>query len=97
VKTLSSKQQHIIDFVSHFWVERSYPPTVRDILAGCKLSSTSVVDYNLRILESEGYLQRRPEVSRGISLPGVTYTSEAGVQVPVIGQIAAGKPIPVPT
>jgi len=96
MKGLSSKQQNIIDFVRRFRAERGYPPTIRDIQGGCGISSTSVVDYNLNILEREGYIRRHPEVSRGIELPAVSGASGLLVSVPVIGQIAAGKPIPVP-
>ena len=97
MKALSSKQQHIIDFVYRFWVDRGYPPTIRDIVNGCGISSTSVVDYNLSILEREGYIRRHREVSRGIEL--LTRPSAPGYrrQVPIVGQIAAGEPIPVPT
>ena len=96
MKTLSSKQQRIIDFVRNFWQDRGYPPTIRDIVAGCGISSTSVVDYNLDILEREGYIRRHREVSRGIEL--LARSSEMGhrTQIPIIGQIAAGEPIPVP-
>ncbi len=96
MKVLSSRQQRIIDFIRRFWAERSYPPTVRDIVSGCGISSTSVVDYNLDILEREGYIRRHAGVSRGIEL--LTRLSAAGhsLQVPVVGQISAGEPIPVP-
>jgi len=97
VKALSSKQQHIIDFVRRFWVDRGYPPTIRDIVNGCGISSTSVVDYNLNILEREGYIRRHPEVSRGIELLAQPSARGYLLQVPIIGQIAAGEPIPVPT
>jgi len=97
VKALSSKQQKIIDFVRHFWLERGYPPTIRDIVNGCGISSTSVVDYNLNILEGEGYIRRHPEVSRGIELLARSSARGYLLQVPIIGQIAAGEPIPVPT
>jgi repressor LexA len=92
---LSDKQQHIIKFIDRFLVRRGYPPTIRDIQAGCRISSTSVVDYNLNILEREGYIRRHAEVSRGIELLTRSAASES-VPVPIIGQIAAGKPIPVP-
>lgn len=95
MKTLSSKQQNIIDFIHHFLMDRSYPPTVRDILGGCGISSTSVVDYNLGILEEKGYIRRHREVSRGIEL--LAWSPALRCQVPIIGQIAAGEPIPVPT
>ncbi len=97
MKTLSSKQQRIIDFVRHFWADRGYPPTVRDIVSGCGISSTSVVDYNLDILENEGYIHRHRRVSRGIELLTRPPAQGRSLKVPIIGQISAGEPIPVPT
>ena len=94
---LSSKQKKIIDFIRRFLTDRQYPPTIRDIVTGCGLSSTSVVNYNLKILEREGYIRRHPEVSRGIVVPSGSPAMGRWVLVPVIGQIAAGEPIPVPT
>ncbi len=93
---LSVKRQQIVDFILQFMEERGYPPTVRDIQGGCGISSTSVVDYHLKVLEKEGHIRRDPEVSRGIELPGRASASQLRVQVPIIGQIAAGEPIPVP-
>ena len=97
MKALSSKQQHIIDFIRRFWEDKGYPPTIRDIVNGCGISSTSVVDYNLDVLEREGYIRRHPEISRGIELLARPPAIEHRLQIPVIGQIAAGEPIPVPT
>ncbi len=95
MKTLSSKQKSILEFLRRFREEKDYPPTIRDILKACNISSTSVVDYNLRVLEKEGYIRRDREVSRGIEL--MDKLQRRMVRVPVIGYIAAGKPIPVPT
>ena len=95
MKTLSSKQQNIMDFIYRFLVEKGYPPSIRDIVNGCGISSTSVVDYNLGILEEKGYIRRHREVSRGIEL--LAWSTVRRSQVPIIGQIAAGEPIPVPT
>jgi len=94
METLSSKQKRILAFLRRFREEKDYPPTVRDILKGCSISSTSVVDYNLKILEREGHIRRDREVSRGIELLGKERRRMA--LVPVIGYIAAGEPIPVP-
>jgi repressor LexA len=96
LKKLSSRQQKIIDFIRQFWQERGYPPTVRDIVSGCEVSSTSVVDYNLDILERKGFIRRHSGISRGIELLVRPFGQGYGYQVPVIGQIAAGEPIPVP-
>lgn len=92
---LSPKQERILDFLRRFLDDKDYPPTVREIVKGCGISSTSVVDYNLNILEREGYIRRGREISRGIEL--VDSNRRRLVRVPVIGRIAAGEPIPVPS
>ena len=96
-KALNTRQQQILDFIQRFDEERSYPPTIRDIQQACSISSTSVVDYNLHILEREGYIHRDREVSRGIEVLGGNKEARTGTRVPVLGYIAAGEPVPVPT
>jgi repressor LexA len=91
-KTLSGKQQAILRFIRDFLRDKDYPPSIRDIQDGCGISSTSVVDYNLKALERMGYIRRGREVSRAIELVGRRRMST----VPVVGQIAAGQPIDVP-
>ena len=91
-KSLSAKQSSILHFIRDFIREHDYPPSIRDIQDGCGISSTSVVDYNLKALERLGYIRRDREVSRAIELVGRARMRT----VPVVGQIAAGQPIPVP-
>ena len=92
-KSLSSKQQAIFRFIRDFIRDHDYPPSIRDIQDGCNISSTSVVDYNLKALERLGHIRRDREVSRAIELVGRVRMRS----VPVVGQIAAGQPIPVPS
>ncbi len=95
IKELSDKQKDILAFIRNFLTERGYPPTIRDIAEGCRISSTSVVDYNLRILEREGYLHCDKKISRGIELSH-GQSNDLWSRVPILGQIAAGIPISVP-
>ncbi len=92
-KALSRKQRQAVDFIGRFLAKKSYPPTIREIVAGCNLSSTSVASYNLNILEKLGYIRRQRDVSRGIELLS---RSPAPGRVPLVGMMAAGQPIPVP-
>lgn len=96
MKKLSDKQKRIIKYIDRFLLDKGYPPSIRDIQTGCGISSTSVVDYNLNILESKGHIRRHAEVSRGITLLNKNSDTGLMVSVPVIGTIAAGEPIPVP-
>ena len=95
-KNLRPRQQQILDFIEHFLDENGIPPTVRDIQRGCSISSTSVVDYNLRLMERDGYLKRRSEVARGIELLDETGlpVANGAARVQIVGSIAAGEPIP---
>jgi repressor LexA len=88
---VSITRQKIIDYIREFYDERGYAPTVRDIMRGCDLSSTAVVQHHLKVLESEHQIERDSRVFRSIQLPDRKST----IHVPVLGRIAAGSPIPV--
>jgi repressor LexA len=95
-KALSPKQKRILQFIRKFVDARGYPPSVRDIVSGCKISSTSVVAYNLARLETAGYIRRHAKISRGVEFVNTKRSHQHIVSVPIIGEIAAGEPIPVP-
>ena len=95
-RKMPERRRRILEFIQEFYFENGIPPTVRDIQQACDISSTSVVDYNLRQLEDAGYLNRRREVARGIELldrDGEPVSSAPRVQI--VGSIAAGQPLPV--
>ncbi len=96
MKDLSRRQQAILGFIERFLDENDYPPTIRDIQGELGISSTSVVDYNLKVLEGRDLIRRNSKISRGIELVGRQTGRRNVVAIPVIGQIAAGLPIPVP-
>ena len=97
MKGLSTKQQKILEFLRQFIRQKDYPPSIRDIQLGCEISSTSVVDYNLKALERLGYIRRDREVSRAIELLDGSGRRPQTIPAPIIGTIAAGQPIPVPS
>ena len=94
---LRPRPQQILDFIRAYRADHSYMPSVREMQAACGISSTSVVDYNVRILERDGYLHREPDISRGLELVGGEPDNAVElISVPIIGAIAAGSPMPVP-
>jgi len=97
MKELSGKQQKIYEYMREFIDAHDYPPSIRQIQEACNISSTSVVDYNLKILEKAGYIRRDREVSRAIELLHAGGRRPRVVPIPIIGSIAAGQPIPVPS
>ncbi len=101
-KDLSPRQKHILKFIEDFHSRHNYPPTIREIQGNLRPASsgkpvsTSVVDYNLNILEDRNHIRRNRHISRGIELVNAPSNSTNRVSIPLVGQIAAGVPIDVP-
>lgn len=96
---ISAKQQKVLDYIRSFMKEHGYPPAVRDICQGLNLKSTSTAHGYLARLEKQGYIRRDPSKTRAIELiendaaePEAPAEIQA-VNVPLLGQVAAGMPI----
>ena len=85
----------MLEYIEQFLDGNNYPPTIREIQRDLNVSSTSVVDYNLNILEQRNLIRRNRNISRGIEVVGRAPSAHNIVRVPLVGQIAAGQPIPV--
>jgi len=98
--TLSPRQEQIMAFMRMFIANNGYPPSIREIGEAANISSTSVVNYNLKALEKKGFIARDKTISRGIRLLDERVVSKSALDnllhIPVLGRIAAGSPIPVP-
>jgi repressor LexA len=96
---LSTRQKDILGYIEEFVQGHGYPPAIRQIQEKLDISSTSVVAYNLKALETKGMLKREGKVSRGITIPQtapVRLNTRGFVQVPMLGVITAGQPLPDP-
>jgi len=89
----SQRRQQILSFIREFIERKGYPPTVRDILHSCHISSPAVVQHHLKVLENQGFISREPGIRRSITLAD---REVLGRKIPLLGYIAAGQPIPVP-
>lgn len=89
----SQRRQQILTFIREFIEQKGYPPTVRDILHSCHISSPAVVQHHLKVLENQGHIRHEPGIRRSITL---TDRPGPAIRVPLLGYIAAGQPIPVP-
>jgi repressor LexA len=90
----SYDRSQILQFIRSFVEERGHAPTIGEIQRALGISSKSVVDHHLKALEREGAIRRDEQVTRGIEVSGIGRRARA---VPLLGAIAAGSPIPVPT
>ena len=99
---LSVRQEKILVYIQEFLHKNGYPPAIRDIQNDLKISSTSVVAYNLKALPEKGKIARDGKVSRGITIPKngltapLTPPAPTGFTVPLLGVITAGSPLPDP-
>ena len=91
---LSKKRRDILAFIDNTQRTRGYPPSVREIGEACALASPSSVQFHLKVLQQQGFLERDPSKPRAlrINLPGYQElrVSDDTVVVPLLGDVAAG-------
>jgi len=93
--SLSEKQQKVLDYLKVIIIEKGYAPSVRDICKDVGIKSTSTVHAYLKKLTQLGFIEMDNTISRSIRLPEPLRQlgSNDLVQVPIVGQVAAGTPI----
>lgn len=92
---ISEKQQEILNYIKNCILQKGYPPSVREICQAVGLKSTSSVHSHLETLEKNGYIRRDSTKPRTIEILDDSFTLARRelVNVPIIGQVAAGQPI----
>ncbi|MCC9707363.1 transcriptional repressor LexA [Streptomyces sp. MNU76] len=95
---LTSRQSAIVRYITETVDRQGYPPSMREIGQAVKLASTSSVAHQLMALERKGVLYRDPHTPRAYRVrpswaPELGSRSEAPVDVPLVGRIAAGAPL----
>ena len=92
---ITQKQSEILEYIKSQIRNKGYPPSVRDICSAVNLKSTSSVHAHLESLEKNGYIRRDPTKPRTIEIidDNFNLTRREMVNVPVLGQVAAGEPI----
>ena len=92
---ISPKQLEILEYIKSEILNRGYPPAVREICEAVHLKSTSSVHSHLETLEKNGYIRRDPTKPRAIEIVDDDFNlvRREIVNVPLIGNVAAGEPI----
>lgn len=98
MKGITERQQEVLNFISNFTKENSFPPTVREISDHFSISIRAVQDH-IGALQKKGYISIKPKSSRSIRVlqddqrfvPDVKPAFVS--KVPVLGTVAAGKPL----
>jgi repressor LexA len=98
MESLTERQRKILDFITSTVEDRGYPPSVREIGDAVGLHSPSSVHAQLATLAQKGMLTKDATKPRAIRVErpdrqaAVASRSDV-VEVPLVGQIAAGGPI----
>lgn len=99
MKSLSSRQKAILDFIKAEVKDKGYPPSVREIGEAVGLASSSTVHGHLARLEKKGFIRRDPTKPRAIEILDEEFFQSSqlepaySVRVPVLGKVTAGQPI----
>ncbi|MFB4282281.1 MULTISPECIES: transcriptional repressor LexA [unclassified Nonomuraea] len=96
---LPQRQQRILATIRDWVVRHGYPPSTRELGHAVGLRSSSSVSKHLKSLEEKGFLRRGTTMTRPIDVRLFLRASAPEpaadlVTVPVVGDIAAGIPIP---
>jgi len=94
---LTSEQKRVYSFIIRYRQQTGFPPTVREIAQGLGYKSPNNVRQHLRLIEQKGFIRLLAGKARGIEITSfeesVPDEVDDGVSVPLIGMVAAGKPI----
>jgi SOS-response transcriptional repressor LexA len=67
-RMLRGRRREVLKFVCEYLNEHGFAPTIREIMEGTGLNSTSVVKYHLDVLQAKGYLVLLPAKARAITV-----------------------------
>ncbi len=96
---LSSHEIEILRFLERYLETHGRAPSFDEIAVAVGLKSKDHVSRDLKGLDKKGAIQLNPRIARGIRLlttAGGRRYGGSTFQVPLLGTIAAGQPIPVP-
>jgi repressor LexA len=92
--TLYKRQKEILNFISQYIQKNGTSPTLQEIADAMGLSSLATVHEHLQALAKKGVIKRFEGAVRGIEiLDQAIDTTLQGIQLPLVGYIAAGEPI----
>ncbi|HEY8483879.1 MAG TPA: transcriptional repressor LexA [Longimicrobiales bacterium] len=89
---LTKRQKEILDYIRGYIEAHGYAPSYEEIAANFRYSSLATVHEHLENLKRKGYIRKSYNESRSIELVPVGIRV-AAVELPLLGQVAAGLPI----
>lgn len=92
--TLYKRQKQILDFLSQYIQKNGFSPTLTEIAEALSVSSLATVHEHLAAMVKKGVIKRYEGAVRGIEIVDKKLGELVkGIELPILGFIAAGKPI----
>ena len=85
MKSLTDRQQQVLDCINHHIDRHGYPPTLREIAAVLNINGTLGVLKHLRALEKKGAISKQEGSSRSIRV-----MARVENKLPIVGTVRAG-------
>jgi len=92
MKQLTGRQQEVLDFLTSFIKENSYPPTIRETAKAFSISVKGAYDH-IKALEKKGAIKLQENRSRALEIISKKENDNSVTELPILGAIAAGNPI----
>ena len=92
--TLYKRQKQILDFISQFIQKNGYSPTLQQIADALGVSSLATVHEHLNAMAKKKIIKKYEGAVRGIEIVNKNLGEiKKGIELPILGFIAAGAPI----
>jgi len=89
---VTRRQRQVLDYVQGYLRRHGYSPSLEEIGRHLGVTSLATVHKHLTRLEGRGAIRRRAHQSRSVEVVGGP-GKDGSVPVPLLGRVAAGRPI----
>ncbi len=90
---LTKRQAQILEYVTQYINKHNYAPSYREIGQHFGLTSSATIAEHIDSLKQKGYLTHEENLAR--SIQPTVQTDENSIVIPLLGMIAAGRPIDI--
>lgn len=90
---LTKRQSETLDYIRQFLAQHNFSPSYRDVMRGTGISSPATAYIHVQALRDKGYLRLTDGQMRSLELTQKSNIFSQGIELPLVGTIAAGHPI----
>ena len=92
MKKPTERQKEVLEFIAGYINTHTYPPTIREVADFFSISVKGAHDH-LTALKKKGLLKQVNRRSRTMELVKTGEEGEDFIEIPILGTVAAGRPI----